>query len=162
MAVWSARAGEALVPPERPEVFPGREQGIEGDLLGNPSPRGPGAVVGGGEPQDRDPAAVRLDAARDGAHQGRLAGAVRAEQAQHLAGPEIEGDAVEGAAVAEALRDVADREGGGALGDGGHDGILPRMLASVQIKLSGFRRDAGCAILRRSFIHNPYLLGRPR
>ncbi len=60
---------------------------------------------------DRDRAAIGRDEPDEDAHQGRLAGAVLAEHAVHLAAVEVEVDAVAGDDVAEVLGDPADRDG---------------------------------------------------
>jgi len=103
------RPGEALVAPEGPEVLAWGKQGIEGDFLRDPSPCRARSVIRRRKPQDRHAAPVRLGAAGDGSDDGRLAGAVRAEETEHLSAGELQRDAVEGPAVAEALRQIADR-----------------------------------------------------
>jgi len=47
---------------------------------------------------------------RGRSHRGRLAGAVRAQEAEDLAARDLEGQAVEGDGRAETLRDVVDLE----------------------------------------------------
>ena len=60
--------------------------------------------------RDGDRAAVGLEQARDHRERGRLAGAVRADQAVERAGGDRQVDALDRARVAEALRDAADDE----------------------------------------------------
>src|SRR5258706_1920549 len=99
---------------------------------------------------DREGAVVGRVDAREGLDQGRLAGAVVAEQAVDLARPDRERYALEGDDGTEVLRDVAgleERLAGGALrgggrgraaGGGGHRHVVLLPLASA-----GRRIDAG-------------------
>jgi hypothetical protein len=63
-----------------------------------------------GHAVDRDRAGIGLLHARENADQGRLAGAVLAQQAVHLTAHDVEGDAVVGHDAGEGLRDVAERD----------------------------------------------------
>ena len=76
----------------------GRERRREGDLFALPA----------------DGAGVRLVGAGEHLDQGRLAGAVLPEQAVHLAGADLEVDAVEGADAGELLDDAGHLEQRGA------------------------------------------------
>jgi hypothetical protein len=57
---------------------------------------------------DRRPPAVGPQQRRQHPQGGRLAGAVRAEEAEDLAGGDVEGDVVDGDHVVEALRESLD------------------------------------------------------
>ena len=61
-------------------------------------------------PGDRHRPLVRLDGARENPHQGALAGAVLADEAADLAGPNREVDAIERDRRPETLRDAAHLE----------------------------------------------------
>ena len=82
--------------------------------------------LGAGQPHDvapvGDDALGRLQQPVEDLHQGRLAGAVLAEQRVDLAGADLEVDAVVGGEVAEALDDAVgpvERRGADAVGAGG-------------------------------------------
>src|SRR5205085_1595796 len=60
--------------------------------------------------EQRDRAAARAEKSHDSRHAGGLAGAVAAEQAEQLAGPQREADAVQHMAVAVVGVDVADAQ----------------------------------------------------
>ena len=62
---------------------------------------------------DRRVAAVRLEERRKDPHRGRLAGAVRTEQAEHGAARDGEGDAVDGGDGAETFHEIRGSEHGG-------------------------------------------------
>ncbi len=57
-----------------------------------------------------DLARVRPDDVHEDANERALAGAVRSEQAEDLAGMDVEGDAAKRRGVSVALRDVVERE----------------------------------------------------
>ena len=68
-------------------------------------------VAAGIETEDRDVAAVARPQAFQDFHRARFAGAVRAEQAEHLAGKDLEVDAFDRLEAAVALGQAADVDG---------------------------------------------------
>jgi hypothetical protein len=71
------------------------------------------AAVGGKiDALDLDPPAARLEHPEDHVDRGRLAGPVRTEQADDLAGRDVKADAVHGPHVAERLFQALDLEDG--------------------------------------------------
>ena len=109
----AVRASLAAQRGQRGEVLPGGERGVEAGTVHEA-----GDAVGGGErPPDRRTQDLQAAAVGDGqaeqqAEQGRLAGAVRPDQAVDLALRHIQVDAVECDDITEALGDPAgpDRE----------------------------------------------------
>ena len=102
---WQTLAGQAEVPAVDVEVLARVELAVEVVLLRDDAQARAdlGAVLVGVEAQDRE---VALRARRDGAdhlHRGRLARAVRAEQAEGLAGRDLEREPVDGQEVGLAL-----------------------------------------------------------
>lgn len=98
---------------QRREVLPGRERGVEaGRVHETGDPVGRGERPLDRRPQDLQPAAVGDGQAQQQAEQGRLAGAVRSDQAVDLTLRHIQVDAVECDDIAEALGDPTgpDRE----------------------------------------------------
>ena len=84
-------------------------------------------------------AGIGADEAGDGVDEGRLAGAVGADQAEDLAGSDVEVDAVEGDDATEADGEVAHLEGGA------------RELDRRRSRRAAVERDdAGAVRLRRS------------
>ena len=66
-------------------------------------------------PSSRIVAGIGLEVLGDHSHGGGLAGAVGAEEADHLARIDVEGDAVDGDDAVEALGDAVEREEGHTL-----------------------------------------------
>ena len=88
-----------------------------------------------GSPLMRICARVGGVGARQGVHQRRLAGAVAADEGDHLARVQVDGDAVDGVDAAEGDTDVAqlderDALGGVGCGGGGKVGHGDRLLRS--------------------------------
>src|SRR5581483_6154100 len=81
---------------------------------------------------ERDRAAVRRVLARDDAHQRRLASAVRAGDAEHLAAARVERDPAQGVRVTERPGDVADRQTESRLSRHPTSLRTPPLLAAVQ------------------------------
>ena len=90
-------------------------------------------------PERRDRPLVRHVVAEQDRHQRRLAGAVLAEQRQHLAARQVERHGVVRDERAEALGDARQRENG--TGDGRFQGLALRRLAP------GYSVDLGSASL---------------
>ena len=91
---------------------------------------------------------VRLVVAAEDLEQRRLAGAVLAEEGEHLAGPHVERDVVERLDVGEGLADVADLEDAGAAGGLGCGGLGRRgqghgFTTWIAVRARGARFVAG-------------------
>ena len=85
---------------EVPEVLAHGQVGVDAGVLGDVPEAPPQAGGARGLPEDLDEAARHLLHPDDGAHQGGLAAAARAEQADHLAAGDVEGQAGEHGAPA--------------------------------------------------------------
>ena len=93
------------------DVFRHGEHRHQHEVLMHHADAGADGVAGAVEADrlavDEDFALVRPVEAGEHVHQGGLAGAVFAEQAEHLAGADVEVDGVVGDQIAEALGDAA-------------------------------------------------------
>ena len=89
-----------------------RQLGVQlGGLEGHPDPLLEGVgLTDRVDAKDLERAAIRLAQALEHLDRGRLAGAVRTEQPEHLAAADLEGDAVDGVDVAVVLANVADAD----------------------------------------------------
>ena len=83
---------------------------VEAALLGQVAPRRPRQRPAVGAAPGHRPGVGR-EHAEDDPHRRRLAGAVRAEEAEHLAAGDLEREAVERDDVAEALVETVDGQG---------------------------------------------------
>jgi len=101
-------------PPREAEVLTPREVGIDGRVLARETDPEAHAlrVVRHVVTEHLGPAAVRREDGREDADRRRLAGAVRAEQAEDAPGRNLEVDALEGLYLAEPLRQSFDLDGG--------------------------------------------------
>ena len=163
MAVWSAPPARPWYRPNVQRFSRGREQGIEGDLLGNPSPRGAGAVVGGGEPQDRD--AGRRPARRGprrrapGSSCRRRSGRAGRAPRRPARSRETPSRARRSPKLFETSR-IESAEGRSVTADttGSSPGCSPPSRSNCPA-FAAMRVALSCAA---PSCHNPYLLGRPR
>src|SRR6476646_5953951 len=126
--------------PGEDQVFPHRQfrkhlQQLEGPANAEP--------IQLRRPQTRDPSAVDLhfagargQLAQDAVEQGRLAAAIRSDQAEDLALLNVEADAVDCGDAAETLADVVDFE------DRGHGAVSSLAFATA--------RSAEATLVRRS------------
>src|SRR5688572_2276019 len=89
------RSGQALQAAEPIEVFPRREQLIEGKLLRHDPELARRATGYDRLIEDADLAGVEPDPSGDRADQRGLAGAIRPEQRQQLALPQLERSAIQ-------------------------------------------------------------------
>ena len=125
---------------EEAEILAGRQLVVESQLLGDQAELALGGVgvAGEGGAVDQDVAVVRAEQAGDQRDRRGLAGAVGAEDADDLAGADLERHAVHGAQRAEGLPQAADLEHGSLrLYEVG-----PRLVPPV-IPLFGTQRDHG-------------------
>ena len=116
------RQGVSIEAAEQVEDLDHRELRVERrGLEGDPDPflEGP-RIAGGVDPEDLEAAGVGGPQPLEHLHGRRLAGAVRAEEAEDLAGADLERDTVDGLHVAVCLADVTDPDDGGRPPDGGH------------------------------------------
>ena len=81
--------------------------GIEAALLGHVADAAAG-LEGQGHAQPAHHAGIRREHAQHDPHRGRLAGAVAPDEAEQLAGADVEGEVLHGDDVAVALRDLVD------------------------------------------------------
>ena len=91
------------------ELIEDAHPGIEAALFGQVAPGIPGQLLGGDSPPGDLPV-VGPEDVQDDPHRGRLAGAVRAEEAEDPAGRRLEAHRVEGEGRSKTLRDVGKDE----------------------------------------------------
>jgi hypothetical protein len=101
-------AADAVDFAEKPEIFAGGEVSVDGEVLGDDADEAAGVAVGRveGFAEEADAARVGGEESGDDRKERGLAGSVGAEEAEHLAGVDREGDAVEGGRGAVILADV--------------------------------------------------------
>ena len=92
---------------EEDELIEDEHPRVEPSFLGHVAPGLPRPIAGRASGPGDGPG-VRLQEAEDDAHRGRLAGAVGAEEPEHLAGSDRECDAIERLHIAESLPKVDD------------------------------------------------------
>src|SRR6202012_5781996 len=95
-------------------VLLGREVAVEGLVLEDEADVAAHVVAGGGDVEARDlgPSPARLGQRPEHVDLRRLARPVGAEEAEDLAGPDLEVDAADGLEVAEAFAEVFDGDRG--------------------------------------------------
>src|SRR5438067_12482425 len=84
---------------------------MKAEVLRQVANAGPGAAIGDGKPEDAGLTGRRADQPRQDLDGGRLAGPVRPEEAEHLAGLHRQREIVEGDLAAVHLADTTRRDG---------------------------------------------------